>query len=66
VSKLIGVSTYRVTRQLPKLLRDEIRSIEDLQSVVEKLRLELHEQAGTQHKSASKPADKENGGRGKS
>lgn len=66
VAKPIGVSTYRVTRQLPEPLRDEIPSIEDLQGVVEKLRLELHEQAGKQHRSSSNPADKENGGRGKS
>ena len=30
VAKPIGVSTYRVTRQLPEPLRDEIPSIEDL------------------------------------
>ena len=66
VAKPIGVSTYRVTRQLPEPLRDEIPSIEDLQGVIEKLRLELHEQAGSQYKSSSKPATKENRGRGKS
>jgi YhcG PDDEXK nuclease domain len=38
VAKPIGLSTYRVTRQLPEPLRDEIPSIEDLQDVVEKLR----------------------------
>jgi predicted nuclease of restriction endonuclease-like (RecB) superfamily len=41
VAKPIGVSTYRVTRQLPEPLRDEIPSIEDLQGVVEKLRGDL-------------------------
>jgi len=40
-NKPIGVSTYRVTRQLPEPLRDEIPSIEDLQGVVEKLRGDL-------------------------
>jgi predicted nuclease of restriction endonuclease-like (RecB) superfamily len=42
IAKPIGVSTYRVTRELPEPLRDEIPSIEDLQGVVEKLRDELH------------------------
>ncbi|MGB8478042.1 MAG: PDDEXK nuclease domain-containing protein [Acidobacteriaceae bacterium] len=46
VAKPIGVSTYRVTRQLPEPLRDEIPSIEDLQGVVEKLRLESLEPKG--------------------
>ena len=54
----IGVSTYRVTRQLPEPLRGEVPSIEDLQGVIEKLRNELHEQVGKQHKSSSNPADK--------
>jgi hypothetical protein len=48
IAKPIGVSTYRVTRQLPKPLRDEIPSIEDLQGVVQKLRMELHEPQGKQ------------------
>ena len=39
----IGVSTYRVTRQLPEPLRDEIPSIEYLQGVVEKLLRDLKE-----------------------
>ena len=42
IAKPIGVSTYRVTRELPEPLRGEIPSIEDLQGVVEKLRNELH------------------------
>jgi len=37
----IGVSTYRVTRELPEPLQAEVLSIEDLQEVVEKLRSEL-------------------------
>jgi predicted nuclease of restriction endonuclease-like (RecB) superfamily len=37
----IGISTYTVTRELPKSLEEEIPSIEDLKSVVEKLRTEL-------------------------
>ncbi|QHN05341.1 DUF1016 domain-containing protein [Granulicella sp. WH15] len=41
VAKPIGVSTYRVTRQLSEPLRDEIPSIEDLQEVVDKLRGDL-------------------------
>ncbi|HEV2645616.1 MAG TPA: PDDEXK nuclease domain-containing protein [Acidobacteriaceae bacterium] len=43
VAKPIGVSTYRVTRQLPEPLRDEVPSIEDLQGIVEKLRVDLKE-----------------------
>ena len=41
VAKPIGVSTYRVTRQLPAPLRTEIPSIEDLKEVVGKLRPDL-------------------------
>jgi hypothetical protein len=37
----IGVSTYRVTRELPEPLQGEVPSIEDLQEVVEKLRSEM-------------------------
>ena len=39
--KPIGVSTYTVTRELPKGLEEEIPSIEDFKRVVEKLRKEL-------------------------
>lgn len=41
ITKPIGVSTYRLTRQLPETLRNEIPSIEDLQEVVDKLRVDL-------------------------
>ncbi len=41
VAKPIGVSTYRVTRELPTPLRKDLPSIEDLQGVVEKLRGEF-------------------------
>jgi len=41
VAKPIGVSTYRVTRELPAPLRQDLPSIEDLQGVVEKLRGEF-------------------------
>jgi predicted nuclease of restriction endonuclease-like (RecB) superfamily len=41
IAKPIGVSTYRVTRQLPEPLRNEVPSIEDLQDMVEKLRVDL-------------------------
>ncbi len=43
IAKPIGVSTYRVTRQLPEPLQAEVPSIEDLRKVVEKLRSEIHE-----------------------
>jgi predicted nuclease of restriction endonuclease-like (RecB) superfamily len=39
----IGVSTYRVTRELPEGIQAEVPSIEDLQGVVQKLRSELEE-----------------------
>jgi predicted nuclease of restriction endonuclease-like (RecB) superfamily len=38
VAKPIGISTYRITRELPEPLRDEIPSIEDLKQVVKRLR----------------------------
>jgi predicted nuclease of restriction endonuclease-like (RecB) superfamily len=41
VQKPIGVSTYTVTRELPKELEEEIPSIEDFKGVVKKLRKEL-------------------------
>jgi hypothetical protein len=41
IAKPIGISTYRVTRELPEPVQDEVPSIEDLQQVVEKLRSEL-------------------------
>jgi predicted nuclease of restriction endonuclease-like (RecB) superfamily len=43
IGKPIGVSTYRVTQQLPEPPRDEVPSIEDLKHVVEKLRPEMSE-----------------------
>ncbi len=41
VQKPIGVSTYTVTRELPKRLEQEVPSVADLKGVVEKLRAEL-------------------------
>ena len=37
----IGVSTYRVTKELPVPVREELPSVEDLQEVVLKLRAEI-------------------------
>jgi predicted nuclease of restriction endonuclease-like (RecB) superfamily len=37
----IGVSTYRVTRELPAPMQEELPSVEDLQEVVNKLRPEM-------------------------
>jgi predicted nuclease of restriction endonuclease-like (RecB) superfamily len=51
IQKPIGVSTYRVTRELPAVLQSEVPSIEDLESVVEKLRSELREVRAAQEKS---------------
>jgi predicted nuclease of restriction endonuclease-like (RecB) superfamily len=53
IAKPIGVSTYRVTRQLPEPLRDEVPSIEDLKHVVEKLRPELNELQAERHSDQS-------------
>jgi hypothetical protein len=41
IAKPIGVSTYRVTRELPSPVRDELPTVEDLQAVVTKLRKEM-------------------------
>jgi hypothetical protein len=43
VAKSIGVSTYRVTRELPAPVRDELPTVEDLQEVVAKLRSEMEQ-----------------------
>jgi hypothetical protein len=37
----IGVSTYQVTRELPAPVQEELSSVEDLQQVVNKVRLEM-------------------------
>ena len=49
VAKPIGVSTYRVTRELPAPLQQDLPSIEDLQGVVEKLRGEFEAVREGQH-----------------
>jgi predicted nuclease of restriction endonuclease-like (RecB) superfamily len=41
IAKPIGVSTYRVTRELPAPIRAELPSVEDLREVVTKLRSEM-------------------------
>jgi YhcG PDDEXK nuclease domain len=41
IAQPIGVSTYRVTRELPTAIRKELPSVEDLQDVVTKLRSEI-------------------------
>jgi predicted nuclease of restriction endonuclease-like (RecB) superfamily len=43
VATPIGVSTYRVTRELPGAIRDELPTVEDLQEVVAKLRSEMEQ-----------------------
>ena len=44
IAKPIGVSTYRVTHELPSPVRDELTTVEDLQAVVTKLRKEMKQQ----------------------
>ncbi len=41
IEKPIGVSSYRVTRELPEPIREEVPTVEDLQEVVNKLRAEM-------------------------
>jgi len=41
IAKPIGVSSYRVTRELPAPVRDELPTVEDLEGVVAKLKSEL-------------------------
>jgi predicted nuclease of restriction endonuclease-like (RecB) superfamily len=58
VAKPIGVSTYRVTRRLPKPLRDQVPSIEDLQVVIGKLRNELQDLEARQQQRLPEPKAK--------
>jgi predicted nuclease of restriction endonuclease-like (RecB) superfamily len=44
IAKPIGVSTYRVTRELPSPVRDELPTVEDLEAIVTKLRKEMKQQ----------------------
>ena len=44
VNKPIGVSTYRVTRELPSPVRDELPTVEDLEALDTKLRKEMKQQ----------------------
>jgi hypothetical protein len=41
VAKPIGVSTYRVSRELPGAIRDELLTVKDLQEIVAKRRSEM-------------------------
>jgi hypothetical protein len=50
IQKPIGISTYRLTRELPELLQSEVPSIEDLQGVVKKLHSEFKEVREAQKK----------------
>jgi hypothetical protein len=48
IQKPIGISTYRVTRELPEPLQAEVPSIEDLEGVVEQLRMGFDDARETQ------------------
>ena len=50
IHKPIGISTYRLTRELPESLQSEVPSIEDLQGVVNKLHSEFEEVREAQKK----------------
>lgn len=41
IDRPIGVSSYRVTRELPAPIRDQVPTVEDLQEVIGKLREEI-------------------------
>jgi hypothetical protein len=41
IEKPVGVSRYRVIRELPQPIREEVPTVEDLQAVVTKLRDEM-------------------------
>ena len=41
IAKPIGVASYRVTRELPSPVQDELPSIQDLEGIVAKLRVDL-------------------------
>lgn len=41
VDQPIGVSSYRVTRELPAPIRDQVPTVEDLQEVIGKLREQI-------------------------
>ena len=41
INQPIGVSTYRVTRELPAPIQNELPTVEDLREVVNKLRTEI-------------------------
>jgi len=58
VAKPIGVSSYRVTRRLPKPLRDQVPSIEDLQGLIGKLRNELQDFEARQQRRLPPPGAK--------
>lgn len=44
IAKPIGVSSYRVTRELPALVRNELPTVEDLQGVIARLKTELDQE----------------------
>ncbi len=43
IDQPIGVSSYRVTRELPAQIRDQVPTVEDLQEVIGKLREEIND-----------------------
>jgi hypothetical protein len=48
IQKPIGISTYRVTRELPEPLQAEVPSIEDLEGIVEQLHVGFDDARETQ------------------
>lgn len=52
IQKPIGVSSYRVTRELPAPLQEGLPSIEDLQGGVEKLGVEFDAVRGAEKNEA--------------
>jgi hypothetical protein len=48
IPKPIRISSYRVTRELPEPLQGEVPSIEDLEDIVEQLRMGFDDARETQ------------------
>jgi len=55
IQKPIGISTYRVTRELPEPLQAEVPSIEDLEGIVEQLRTGFDDERETKDGGEGEP-----------
>jgi hypothetical protein len=55
IQKPIGISTYRVTREIPEPLQAEVPSIEDLEGIVEQLRTGFDDERETKDGGEGEP-----------